>query len=186
MLTLVDSPKSLSEYLTVRKKSEALTAPLEIEDYVVQPSADISPPKWHLGHTSWFFDAFILQPFYSKAGPRPDKYNFIFNSYYNHAGDRVFRPWRGYMSRPTVQQVLDYRHLVDAEMQSLLEDVDNHPERESILSRLELGLHHEQQHQELFLMDIKYIYYINVLKPTYAPPRQEDDKSARTFRLYSR
>jgi ergothioneine biosynthesis protein EgtB len=156
-------------YASVRAQTEAICAPLEVEDYVVQPIVDVSPPKWHLGHTTWFFETFLLKehrPGYRLFHP---EYNFVFNSYYETVGTRVIRTDRGNLSRPTVKEVMDYRHYVDHAMQKWLEEGLS-PKQESLLM---LGLQHEQQHQELLLTDIKYILGHNPLFPPYQPGFKE-------------
>ena len=163
MLAVETSP--FTKFLLVRQRSEEICQPLAIEDYVVQPVVDVSPPKWHLGHTTWFFEAFILEPFKKNYQVYNSSYAFVFNSYYESKGARVIRTDRGNLTRPSVQEVLDYRHYVDEEMAALL---DSDP-GEDILKLLELGLNHEQQHQELLLYDIKYILGNNPLFPAYRP-----------------
>ncbi|MFK7915327.1 MAG: ergothioneine biosynthesis protein EgtB [Pseudomonadales bacterium] len=148
----------------VRKQSEALCAPLANEDFGVQPMADASPPKWHLAHTSWFFETFILRemlPGYRAFDPQ---FEYLFNSYYNGVGAQFPRERRGTLSRPTVAQVYDYRAHVNAGMQALLDQAELTPE---LRQRLVLGLHHEQQHQELMLTDLKYAFGHNPLLPRY-------------------
>lgn len=160
------------QYKTVRARSVEICSPLQKEDYVVQPVVDVSPPKWHLGHTTWFFEAFILLP--NQAGYQvfhPD-YHFVFNSYYESLGARVIRTDRGNLSRPTVDEVYSYRAYVDAEMMKFL-DVDVLDK--SIIALVELGLNHEEQHQELLWYDIKYILGHNPLFPSYGERTIEDD-----------
>ncbi len=151
------------KYKEVRQLSKDICKPLQKEDYVVQPVVDVSPPKWHIGHTTWFFETFILknqQPGYKEFDPN---YNYVFNSYYEAAGARVVRTDRGNLSRPTVDDVYAYRRHVDAAMESFLSgDVPG-----DVLELLSLGLNHEQQHQELLLTDIKYILGNNPLMPPY-------------------
>jgi len=151
-------------YAAIRDHSVAICTPLEIEDYVVQPMADVSPPKWHLGHTTWFFETFILIPYCPGYEVFDHQYNFVFNSYYETVGARVIRTDRGNLSRPSVADVYKYRRYVDEHMKAFL-----HSERltEAIETLLELGLNHEQQHQELLLTDIKYILGHNPLFPAY-------------------
>lgn len=144
----------------MRQQTEYICSPLKIEDYVVQPIVDVSPPKWHLGHTTWFFETFVLKKF--KKIFNPD-FQYIFNSYYETEGERILRTDRGNLSRPTVTEVYEYRKYVNEGMELLLEE-NNDPE---ILSIVELGLNHEQQHQELLLTDIKYILGNNPLFPVY-------------------
>ncbi|TVP43540.1 MAG: ergothioneine biosynthesis protein EgtB [Mongoliibacter sp.] len=146
-----------------RKHSEKICAPLEIEDYVPQPIVDVSPPKWHLGHTTWFFEAFVLEPHAKGYTLFHEDFSFLFNSYYNNAGERVLRPNRGLMSRPPVREVMDYRKFVTEGMLSFLE---NSPSEE-ILDIIEIGINHEQQHQELLVYDIKYILGNQPTFPVY-------------------
>lgn len=160
----------LSEkYLQIRKHSEHICDPLEIEDYVVQPIVDVSPPKWHLGHTTWFFETFILQPFLPGYQVYNPAFNYVFNSYYETIGNRVIRTDRGNLSRPGVKEVYEYREHVDAAMFRLL-DMSLSAEVEALVL---LGFHHEQQHQELLLTDIKYILGNNPLFPVYRSAFQE-------------
>lgn len=167
MLTLSDTHLEdlQAAYGRVRAQSERLVAPLRPEDTVVQPVVDVSPPKWHLGHTTWFFEEFLLsayQPDYQRFHPR---YAYLFNSYYEGAGERVQRVYRGNMTRPTLEEVLAYRRYVDAQMAAYLANGQIKSERERYI--LELGLNHEQQHQELLAYDIKYILGHNPLFPAY-------------------
>jgi ergothioneine biosynthesis protein EgtB len=167
------SPLALGDrYRAVRDQTEALCAPLEIEDYVVSTMSDVSPTKWHLAHTSWFFETFVLAPFDDAyVSPNP-KYSFLFNSYYVQAGERHCRAKRGIVTRPTVREVFEYRAHVDAQMARLLRDVDSDP-RHPAAPLIELGLHHEQQHQELLLTDIKHVFWMNPLRPAYRSPAGE-------------
>ncbi len=154
----------LNKYKAVRVRSEQLCAPLQTEDHVVQPVADVSPPKWHLAHTTWFFEMLVLKPYFEGYRFFNEEYSFLFNSYYEHFGERVLRTDRGNLSRPSVHEIMDYRHYVDRNMIHLLEDPDL---PEECLNTLILGLNHEQQHQELLLSDIKYILGNNPLFPVY-------------------
>jgi ergothioneine biosynthesis protein EgtB len=152
------------KYSAVRSHSVLICSKLQKEDYVVQPVVDVSPPKWHLGHTTWFFETFILIPnAFSYQAFNPD-YNYVFNSYYENIGARVIRTDRGNLSRPTVDDVFKYRAYVDEAMEKYLPELKD-PE---ILELMELGLNHEQQHQELLWYDIKYILGHNPLFPEYA------------------
>jgi ergothioneine biosynthesis protein EgtB len=153
-------------YLDVRQMTADLCRPLETEDYVVQPTAYVSPPKWHLGHTTWFFETFVLQPYMPDYTPYHPLYGYLLNSYYQHAGERWERVKRGLLSRPTVQEIYAYRAAIDARMLQLFETLDaaQWPE---VCARVVLGLHHEQQHQELLVTDIKYIFALNPLQPIY-------------------
>jgi ergothioneine biosynthesis protein EgtB len=135
---------------------------LKTEDYVVQPSPDVSPPKWHLAHTTWFWEEFILSKYISGYKRFHPQFSFLFNSYYNTIGDRVLRPDRGNMSRPAVEEIFAYRHYVDEHMSVLLKD---HPRE--VIHLIDIGLNHEQQHQELLFTDIKYILGHNPLFPSY-------------------
>jgi len=156
----------LAEFRRVRAATLALSAPLEIEDHVVQTMPDVSPPKWHLAHTTWFFDTFVLEEFEPEYQPVHPLYRTLFNSYYVTVGDRQPRPERGFLSRPTVAEIVDYRRRVDERIVSLLE---RRPDHAAMRARVVLGLHHEQQHQELLLADIKHILATNPLQPLYAP-----------------
>jgi ergothioneine biosynthesis protein EgtB len=158
-------PASLvARYRTVRLRSVELCAPLAIEDHVPQPIADVSPPKWHLGHTTWFFETMLLEAFVSGYRTFHPRYGFVFNSYYESQGARVVRADRGGLSRPTVAEVHTYRAHVDAAMAELLAT----PLAPAVAALVELGLQHEQQHQELLLTDLKYILAVNPLAPSYA------------------
>ncbi|MEX0316287.1 MAG: ergothioneine biosynthesis protein EgtB [Allomuricauda sp.] len=154
----------LDFFLETRKQSESICEPLEIEDYVVQPVVDVSPPKWHLGHTTWFFEEFILKPHLQHYTLFDEDFSFVFNSYYETVGKRVIRSDRGNLSRPSVKQVYAYRKYVTENIQKLFGTVQN----EELNALLEIGIHHEKQHQELLLTDIKYILGNNPLLPTYS------------------
>ncbi len=151
----------------VRQRSLSLCRPLAVEDMVPQPVAEISPPKWHLAHTSWFFETLLLQPGLAAYQVFHPGYAFLFNSYYQGLGERVQRQHRGALSRPTVAEVLAYRAHVDAGLAALLQQ-DLTSEQ---LALLELGLQHEQQHQELLLTDLKFILGTQPLAPAYDPTR---------------
>lgn len=150
----------------VRAQSLAACEPLAIEDYGLQAEAFTSPPKWHLAHTSWFFETFLLMPFLPGYETPNAQYAVLFNSYYNGVGQQFSRPQRGLLSRPTVNEVRAYRSHVDDAMARLLEDTA-HPQRAEILQRSRLGIEHEQQHQELFYTDLKYSLFANPLYPAY-------------------
>ncbi|MEO5702732.1 MAG: ergothioneine biosynthesis protein EgtB [Gammaproteobacteria bacterium] len=157
-----------SRYLEVRGLTESLCRPLAIEDYVIQTMPDVSPPKWHLAHTSWFFENFLLIPFLSAYQPFHPEFGYLFNSYYETVGSFHPRKHRGLLSRPTVEQVYGYRSHVDRLMGELIDSVD--AEQWHVIAPLiTLGLHHEQQHQELLLTDIKHIFATNPLHPAYRP-----------------
>lgn len=152
------------QYLQVRTYSEKICEPLETEDYVPQPVPFVSPPKWHLAHSTWFFETFLLQNLYPDYQVFSKDFSFLFNSYYNNVGDRVLRTDRGNITRPTIKTVYAYREYVDRHMQELLNDLTD----EKALTLLILGLNHEQQHQELLITDIKYILGHNPLFPVYS------------------
>lgn len=160
--------KKLEQFELVRKRTEDICTPLQIEDYVVQPTGEVSPPKWHLGHTTWFFETFILEPCFPGYRVFDERYNFVFNSYYESKGARVIRTDRGNLTRPSVSEIYQYRAHVNDHIRHLFE---NERLDTGLLDTLELGIHHEQQHQELLLMDIKYILGHNPLFPTYEHER---------------
>jgi ergothioneine biosynthesis protein EgtB len=153
-------------YRNVRLRTEALCEPLAVEDFVVQSMPEASPVKWHLAHTTWFFETVVLaqSPDYS---PRRSEYGYLFNSYYETFGARACRSLRGTFSRPTVEEIFKYREYVDGCMWRLLESSDGlSPET---VAAVTLGLEHEQQHQELILTDVKHAFAMNPLKPIYRP-----------------
>ncbi len=154
------------QYKAVRAHTESLCETLETEDYVVSSMPDVSPTKWHLAHTSWFFETFVLTERDSSYVPLNDRYAFLFNSYYVQAGERHCRAQRGLVTRPTVEEVYEYRRYVDQHMLALLEKVGHDPV-------ITLGLHHEQQHQELLLTDIKHVMWTNPLRPAFDARRVE-------------
>jgi ergothioneine biosynthesis protein EgtB len=153
------------DFLDVREASRALAAPLSAEDAALQSMPGASPAKWHLAHTTWFFEAFVLgrDPAYAPVNPR---WHYLFNSYYQSVGPMHARPQRGMLSRPSLDEVLDYRARVDEALLSLIDngtDADTH-------TLITLGLQHEQQHQELLLTDIKHLFSLNPLEPAYQTP----------------
>ncbi|HLH25807.1 MAG TPA: ergothioneine biosynthesis protein EgtB [Chloroflexota bacterium] len=156
----------LQQYQKVRCFTERICEPLAAEDYVVQSMPDASPAKWHLAHTSWFFETFILSPTLPHYQPFHPMYCYLFNSYYNAVGERHARPQRGLLTRPTVGEIYQYRAHVDARMEEFLTAAA--PERLAPIAPIvELGLHHEQQHQELLLTDLKHALACNPLRPAY-------------------
>ena len=161
---MVSTDTFLDFFLETREHTEAICKPLEIEDYVVQPIIDVSPPKWHLGHTTWFFEEFILKSYDTSYTVFDEDFSFVFNSYYETVGKRVVRADRGNLSRPSVKKVYEYRQYVTQAMKSLLESNED----STLLAVLEIGIHHEKQHQELLLTDIKYILGNNPLLPKYS------------------
>ncbi len=156
----------IAEYQKVRRFSEKLCEPLVVEDYVIQSMPDVSPTKWHLAHVSWFFETFLLQPSLPGYRSLHPQYSYLFNSYYNSVGKRHCRPRRGLISRPTVEETYAYRRYVDEHMLALLEKADER-QLTALAPLLTLGLHHEQQHQELMLTDIKHVLACNPLSPVY-------------------
>ncbi|MCB9478482.1 MAG: ergothioneine biosynthesis protein EgtB [Deltaproteobacteria bacterium] len=163
----------LERYREVRGWSARLTDPLTPEDTVVQSMPDVSSTKWHLAHTSWFFETFVLK---AAGGYRPfnARFEYLFNSYYNAVGPQFSRPHRGLISRPTLAEVKAYRAYVDEHMERLLESGG----AADLLSVVEIGLHHEQQHQELILTDIKHVLSCNPLFPVYRERREIPEGSA--------
>lgn len=163
--------RELATYFSrIRRATEDICQPLAIEDYVVQPILDVSPPKWHLGHTSWFYEALFLEPMRPDYRPFHPRYSYLFNSYYDSFGSRVERQRRGTLSRPTVEEVFAYRRHVDEQMLQLIEQVPE-AQWEAFSNQLVLALNHEQQHQELLVTDLKFILGSNPLQPAYAPDR---------------
>ncbi len=161
----------LERYRHLRRLSEAFCQPLALEDYGLQAAAETSPPKWHLAHTSWFFETFLLRPWLDGYERFDPAYEYLFNSYYNGVGAQFPRPQRGLLSRPPVETVLRYRRHVDEAMADLLQARGDEP---VIRERAELGLHHEQQHQELFFTDLKYSFFCNPLLPVYRPSTADE------------
>ena len=143
-------------YESVRARTLEIVAPLEIEDYVIQTAEFMSPPRWHIGHTSWFFET-VLQKFQPGYKTYSDDFLFYFNSYYEGFGARIERPKRGTRSRPTVRETKQYRAHIDEQMLRFIEKVSNRDDAETILSIVRLGLEHEMQHQELLVYDIKHL-----------------------------
>ena len=151
-------------YLSIREATVALAAPLSAEDCAIQSMPDASPVKWHLAHTTWFFETFVLAPHTPGYRAFDPSYRFLFNSYYNAVGDRHPRPERGMLSRPGLEEVLAYRRHVDEAMLGFLDGQEPPPEAGALI---ELGLHHEQQHEELILTDVKHLLSRNPAKPAY-------------------
>jgi ergothioneine biosynthesis protein EgtB len=158
----------LDRYHAIRTQTERLCAPLVPEDYVVQSMPDVSPTKWHLAHTSWFFETFLLGPHATGYQAFNPHFAYLFNSYYVTVGDRHCRQNRGLLSRPTVAEVYAYREHVDRAVERFLQTA-RAPQLVELASVLEIGLHHEQQHQELMLTDIKHVFWVNPMRPAYHP-----------------
>ena len=167
----------VSRYDDVRAHTEALAAPLSPEDQTVQSMPDVSPTKWHRAHVTWFFETFVLADHEAGFAPFQDGYWFLFNSYYETVGPRYSRPDRGLISRPGAHEVGTYRRNVDSRVRDLVTSLDTGT-LEKLTPVIELGFHHEQQHQELLLMDIKHVLSRNPLQPDYSgtpSPRSEPD-----------
>ena len=154
----------LTKLQAVRQRSEALIQPLEPEDLNLQGMADASPPKWHLAHTNWFFETFLLQPHLEGHQACDPRWSYQFNSYYDAVGERHPRPQRGLLTRPGIAAILKWRHRVDDGLQRLLESASS-----ELIQLVELGLQHEQQHQELLLMDLLDGFSRQPLEPCYDP-----------------
>ncbi|MCP5364007.1 MAG: ergothioneine biosynthesis protein EgtB [Hyphomicrobiales bacterium] len=156
----------LEEFTRVRRQSLAIAEPLSGEDQTVQSMPDASPTKWHLAHTTWFFEAFILKPGAPKYRVFNEAFFYLFNSYYEALGPRHSRPHRGMLTRPSIEDVRAYRAYVDEQIARYVEQAEE-PERETIEPLLILGLNHEQQHQELMLSDVLHLFSCNPLRPAY-------------------
>jgi ergothioneine biosynthesis protein EgtB len=154
----------ITDFKTIREFTETICKPLQIEDYIPQPVPFISPPKWHLAHTTWFFEEFVLKIYQPNYKIYHDDFSFLFNSYYNTIGTRVFRADRGNITRPGVSEIYNYRQYVNAAMIELLENSEIH---KTLKETIVLGLNHEQQHQELLITDLKYIFGHNPTFPVY-------------------
>lgn len=154
---------AMMAYQSVRDRSKEIAAPLSVEDQNIQSMPDASPTKWHLAHTTWFFEAVILSKFLAGYSAFDPAYNYLFNSYYEGLGARHPRPQRGLLSRPSASEVMAYRRHVDAAMSRLIDE-----RHDDIAALLPLGLHHEQQHQELMLTDIKHAFFCNPIMPAYS------------------
>ncbi len=163
---LLPRSRTISRFHSVRSATAELIQGLSAEDMVIQSMPDVSPTKWHLAHTTWFFETFVLEPFASNHRPYDPAFGYLFNSYYELVGRRHPRPQRGLLSRPPLEDVLEYRRVVDEATMRLVEDA---PESiwPDLRTRIILGLHHEQQHQELLLMDVKHVLSSNPTKPAY-------------------
>src|SRR4051812_6008875 len=155
-----------ARFRRTRDCTEALAAPLRPEDQVIQSMADVSPTKWHRGHTTWFFETFLLEPSLTGYDAFDADFRYLFNSYYEAVGPRHPRSQRGLLSRPTVDEVCRYRRHVDAAMEKLIDHCDDAawPDLAALIG---LGVHHEQQHQELLLMDIKHVLFNNPVDSLY-------------------
>ncbi len=155
--------KLLNKYIEVRKRTEEICVPLSIEDYIPQAVEFTSPPKWHLAHTTWFFERMILSKYVNNYVDYNTEYNFLFNSYYNNIGKRVERNQRGMITKPSVDDIYKYRMHIDEHISKLLSETMS----DEVKQLLILGLNHEQQHQELLLTDLKYSFSLNPIFPVY-------------------
>lgn len=181
-----DRNNLIERFKTVRNFSVSICKPLKTEDYVIQSMPDVSPTKWHLAHTSWFFEAFVLKNAIKNYKSLHPQYSYLFNSYYMQVGERFTRAIRGLLSRPTVEEVYIYRNYVD---ENIIDFLQNSTENElkEFGPVIEIGINHEQQHQELMLTDIKHVFSVNPLHPVYTDkyPPMVNYVSELSFRKYS-
>lgn len=168
---MLDQNYLRNKFNKIRQQSIAITKPLETEDFVAQPVSNVSPPKWHLAHTSWFFEEFILKPYKENYQVFHPTYAYLFNSYYQGAGDMWQREKRGWITRPTVDDIMQYRNYVDQQFDVFLQEY--HGESVELQKLIELGFNHEQQHQELLIYDIKFILGHNPIYPVYKASDEE-------------
>jgi len=183
MSTAAPSPSHATQFASVRARTVGLAAPLSAEDACVQSMPDASPAKWHLAHTTWFFEAFVLSGHVAGYVPFHERFDYLFNSYYFTVGQMHARPRRGLLTRPSLAQVLDYRAHVDEAMSRLIAERQGDGEFEFLVT---LGLNHEQQHQELLLTDIKHLFAQNPLAPAYADLPGPPDSPPRPMRWIGR
>ena len=170
------------QYLSVRRQTEVLCEPLTPEDMMVQSCADASPAKWHLAHTTWFFETFLLSEFLPGYKPFDPDFHWLFNSYYNSVSQQPLKQLRGSFSRPSLEEIVAYRSCVDAAMMRLIKlDLPDAAER-----RIVLGLNHEQQHQELLAYDIKHAFWSNPLHPAYHEGALPESRSAQPVQWIGR
>ncbi|MEJ0068760.1 MAG: DinB family protein [Pseudomonadota bacterium] len=158
----------LDRYIAVRAATEMLAEPLSAEDQTIQSMPDASPAKWHRAHTTWFFETFLLSAHARDYGVFDARFGYLFNSYYEAVGPRHARPARGLLSRPSIDEIRRYREHVDRAMAALIETASG-AAWAAILPLIELGLQHEQQHQELLMTDIKHAFWCNPIRPSYRP-----------------
>lgn len=175
MEILTTSPVIQQRFLDIRNHTEKICEDLQPDDFSVQPVDFVSPPKWHLGHTTWFFEQFVLTVYKTDYKLFSEEFSFYFNSYYNTVGDRILRVNRGNMTRPTIDEVFQYRNYVTHNLFEFLQE----PQSKEIMDLVEIGLQHEQQHQELLHYDIKYIFGHQPAFPSLTPKlvlKPESDK----------
>ena len=175
----------LAKYRSVRSLSQKLCQPLATDDYQIQSMEQTSPPKWHIAHITWFFETFVLSPYEHGYKPFNPDYDLIFNSYYHTHGKVHPRTQRGNLSRPTVEEIYLYRAHIDEHIQQLIKTISSDHWRECAF-RLALGLNHEQQHQELLLMDIKHNLSVNPLAPVYRQDLKTASQTSRPVRWVER
>src|SRR5438270_11835047 len=173
LATSADRAALHDDFRRVRDLTESLAAPLSPEDQLVQSMPDVSPTKWHRAHTTWFFETFLLAPRLDGYTAFDPDYGFLFNSYYEAVGPRHPRPHRGLLSRPSVDDIARYRAHVDDSMHKLIDTC-----ADDATALIELGMHHEQQHQELLLMDIKHVLHCNPTDPAYTDVRHVPRRTA--------
>ena len=173
----------LERFAAIRRLTTALCDPLQPEDFTLQSMPDASPPKWHLAHSTWFFETFLLAVHEPSFRPYNPQFSFLFNSYYESVGARWPRPARGLLSRPAIGEVFAYRDAVDERMARLIDRADAALLAE-MAPLLELGLNHEQQHQELLLTDLKHAFGLNPLAPAYSVAEPPASKSLRPVRWH--
>ncbi|AQQ53200.1 ergothioneine biosynthesis protein EgtB [Planococcus lenghuensis] len=166
-MTSMTDTALVKHFTDVRERTLKLIQPLETEDFIIQSHPDVSPPKWHIAHTTWFFERMILKEFKADYEEFNPVFDFLFNSYYNTIGPYQPRHQRGVLSRPTVEEVISYRASVNEHVLRLLSESREPEIQQEIEQLVNLGLQHEQQHQELILMDVKYNFFVNPLFPTY-------------------
>src|SRR5580692_1211606 len=169
----------LETFRSVRTETERRAALLSPEDQVVQSMPDASPTKWHRAHVTWFFEQFLLRPYAKNYRPFEERFAYLYNSYYVSAGPRAARPQRGLITRPTAAEVADYRAHVDAAVAELIKTAKDFGR---LIPIIEIGLQHEQQHQELLLTDILHAFSFNETHPAYDPdwqwPQPSDERPA--------
>jgi len=173
----MDREEILAYYNQTRQQTEDLCKPLNTEDYIPQPITDVSPPRWHLAHTTWFFETFLLEKFLKGYKSFHPQFNYLFNSYYHSIGEKWERSERGFLTRPTVDEVYKYRSSIDSCMQDAMMNIPQ-DQWEDFKNLVILGANHEQQHQELLLTDIKYIFSMNPLRPVYTNNNGELEKKS--------
>lgn len=188
METQTQTIKSISKrFMDVRDLTMKLVQPLETEDFIIQSHPDVSPPKWHLAHTTWFFERFVLKEYFENYREFHPKYDFLFNSYYETVGPFQPRHQRGVLSRPSIQDVFQYRSYIDNYIVDLLSQLEGSQSEKTdkVHSLIEIGMQHEQQHQELILMDVKYNFYVNPLHPAYKESKSgSSEKIEPSFHTY--